>query len=106
MNRSTVSVKGGRDGRFDAVKGVAIMCVVLTHVMQHTIADFGNSFLFNLIFSIQMPLFMLLSGYFSISRKQRSFFSKLGNKAVRYLVPFFSFFVIRRVIFGGHYYRL
>ena len=51
-----------RDLRLDYVRGFAALIVVVGHVMQQFEA-YNDNILFNIIFSIQMPLFMMVSGY-------------------------------------------
>lgn len=55
-----------RDYRFDALKGLATLVVVFGHVMQFGTKGYESTSLFNAIWSIQIPLFMIVSGYFSI----------------------------------------
>lgn len=51
-----------RDKKLDLIRGSAALIVVIGHVMQKfNRAD--ESLLFNIIFSIQMPLFMMIAGY-------------------------------------------
>lgn len=51
-----------RDNRLDWVRGFAAIIVVVGHVMQQ-FDGYNDNVLFNIIFSIQMPLFMMVSGY-------------------------------------------
>lgn len=44
------------------MRGLATMLVISGHVIQLYV-DAGSNFLYNLITAIQMPLFMLVSGY-------------------------------------------
>jgi fucose 4-O-acetylase-like acetyltransferase len=55
----------GRDQRLDALKGVAIVCVVLYHTMgQYWITAPGLAlYLREFVFSFMLPLFAFLSGY-------------------------------------------
>lgn len=55
-----------REHWVDSVKGVAIYLMVLGHCIQYASHDgyiFGDNFMFKLIYSFHMPLFMLISGY-------------------------------------------
>ena len=47
----------------DIMRGIAMLLVVLGHTMTGCTADSQKSFLFNIIWSLQMPLFILISGY-------------------------------------------
>lgn len=51
-----------RNQQLDIVKGFAIVLVVLGHAIQYTYRDFDNLFVFRLIYSFHMPLFMFVSG--------------------------------------------
>lgn len=88
----------GRDQKLDYIKGIAIILVILGHVIQFSIEGYTDTLLFNIIWSVQIPLFMVISGYFSISSKKRSFVQKIGIKAQHYLIPFFSCFIINGLI--------
>ena len=56
---------GVRDARLDALKGAAIVCVVIYHTLGQyfvtapTLALYGREF----VFSFMLPLFAFLSGY-------------------------------------------
>lgn len=54
-----------RNENIDAVRGGAIILVVLGHVIQYIYApaDYENNIVYNIIYSFHMPLFMFLSGY-------------------------------------------
>ena len=52
-----------RDVRIDCLKGLGIVLVVLGHVIQSAVPDYGSNLVFSMIYSFHMPLFMLLSGY-------------------------------------------
>ena len=47
----------------DIMRGIAMLLVVLGHTMTGCTANSQSSFLFNIIWSLQMPLFILISGY-------------------------------------------
>ena len=79
--------KSGRDIFLDNVKGLLIVSVVFVHMYDMTCAKTGWTHLLRLaILTVQMPLFMFLSGYFGKN------ISKRREEAVRlYLIPFFVF---------------
>lgn len=56
--------------------------------------------IFNIVWSLQIPLFMVVSGYFSTSRKEPSL-QKLGSQLFRYLWPCVTYFIILSVVY--HY---
>lgn len=57
-----MNIKLDRDIKVDIIRGCAAILVVIGHVMQR-FQNCTDSILFNVIFSIQMPLFMMVSGY-------------------------------------------
>ena len=66
-----------RNQQLDIVKGFAIVLVVLGHAIQYTYRDFDNLFVFRLIYSFHMPLFMFVSGMLV----------QFNRNKVYYLVP-------------------
>lgn len=89
-----------RDIRLDVLKGVATLIVVFGHVLQYSIKGYENSLIFNVIWSLQIPLFMVVSGYFSLSGKE-STVKRLGNQFSRYLWPCVTYFIVLCVAY--HY---
>lgn len=87
-----------RDIRFDILKGIATIFVVIGHVIQYNFKDYHNSMIFNIIWSIQIPLFMVVSGYFSLSNKKNKSFIK---QLFHYLWPCVTYFVALSTIY--HY---
>ncbi len=84
-----------RDDSLDAVKGFAILIVMLGHcIVLNGLAD---PYFYDMIVAVQMPLFMVVSG-FIVGRKPlqlnmrpdgKSVLLQLGRRSVAYLVPFF-----------------
>ena len=56
---------GQRNKALDCYKGVLIVLVVLGHIFEYSVSDWNHNILQNLIWAVQMPGFMLVSGYFS-----------------------------------------
>lgn len=101
-NAETIQLnkKAGRDVSLDAVKGFAILLVMLGHcIVLNGLAD---PYLYDAIAAVQMPLFMAVSGYIAGLKKpeavERPDLAKravvLGKRSISYLVPFFSWMVI------------
>lgn len=101
-NAETIQLnkKAGRDISLDAVKGFAILLVMLGHcIVLNGLAD---PYLYDAIAAVQMPLFMAVSGYIAGLKKpeavERPDLAKraavLGKRSINYLVPFFSWMVI------------
>lgn len=82
-----------RDIRFDCLKGIVILIIILGHVMQFSIPNFSDTLLFNIIWSIQIPAFMVMSGYFSISSKPLKV--RMPRKIINYFLPFIVYFFLR-----------
>ena len=92
--------KLNRDISLDAVKGFAILLVMLGHcIVLNGLAD---PYLYDAIAAVQMPLFMAVSGYLAgqkhgepgqkpdLKRSAKTF----GKRSVAYLVPFFTWMII------------
>lgn len=84
-----------RDDALDAVKGFAILIVMLGHCI--VLNNLDDPYLYDAIAAIQMPLFMAVSG-FTAGRKPLDFSCKpdfkkqlatFSRRTVSYLVPFF-----------------
>lgn len=80
-------VEKRRDLSFDIAKGIAIFLVVWGHVLQQGIGsaveDHG---VFRIIYSVHMPLFAMISGYFFyVSSKKRSLVEVVTPKAKSYI---------------------
>lgn len=101
-NAETIQLnkKAGREISLDAVKGFAILLVMLGHcIVLNGLAD---PYLYDAIAAVQMPLFMAVSGYIAGLKKpeavERPDLAKraavLGKRSISYLVPFFSWMVI------------
>lgn len=91
-----------RNITIDLIRGLAMLMVVLGHTMTGSAAHSENSFLYNVVWSLQMPLFMLISGYvMRYSRGAASLPRWIGSKTVAYLVPWACWtFLVRGMIFG------
>ena len=82
-----------RDESLDAVKGFAIILVFLGHCLVWNNMAATDPYIYDFIKSVQMPLFMAVSGYLAgMGSKKRSTLELLlliKKRAVSYLVPFF-----------------
>ena len=56
-------MKKDRNQFVDIMRGIAMLLVVLGHTMTGCTVDSQQSLLFNIVWSLQMPLFILISGY-------------------------------------------
>lgn len=81
----------------DAIKGTAILLVMAGHVLTWNHMEDG--IFYDVIKVIQMPLFILVSGYLcGMGRKISSlseFASKVKKRALGYLTPFFFWIILQ-----------
>lgn len=89
----------------DIMRGIAMLLVVLGHTMTGCTVDSQKSFLFNIICSLQMPLFILISGY--VTKYSRPISNGKGmwkyvkRRTVAYMLPWAVWsFLVRGIIFG------
>lgn len=54
-----------RNSEFDVLKGILIILVILGHWLEYGLGNYLNRVVFNYIYLFHMPLFILISGYFS-----------------------------------------
>ena len=102
QNQSVVLEKKQRDPRFDLIKAISILLVFTGHILQYGFKEHTNNPVFNLIWALQIPLFMFVSGFFFAGHNS---IAKIGKRAVAYLVPFFTYFYIIKVLILGHFQR-
>ncbi len=97
--------KHERNQFVDIMRGIAMLLVVLGHTMTGCTTGAENSFLFNIVWSLQMPLFILISGY--VTRYSRGIDNGTGlwkyvkRRTIAYLLPWVVWsFLVRGIIFG------
>lgn len=90
-----------RNSQIDALKGYAIVLVVLGHSIQSNVIDFDNDLIFRLIYSFHMPLFMFLSGVLAFGKIKPTSFSFLWKKFKILMVPCIMWYLINYV--RGYY---
>ncbi|WP_278744644.1 acyltransferase family protein [Muribaculum intestinale] len=74
----------------DCLKGFAIFLVVLGHVVQNY--NLMDSWIFRIIYSFHMPLFMFMSGYVCFRKYDWTIIKKRG---IQLLIPFFSYIPVK-----------
>lgn len=89
----------------DMMRGIAMLLVVLGHTMTGCTTGSENSFLFNVVWSLQMPLFVLISGYVTKYGRKISdtavLWTFIKRRTHAYMLPWAVWsFLIRGVIFG------
>ena len=88
----------------DVVRGFAMLLVVLGHTISGTVKEYSNSLLFQAIWTLQMPLFIVISGY--VTRYSRPIVDCSGlwkfikKRTLAYLLPWGAWtIVVRGLIF-------
>lgn len=86
-----------RNQTIDALKGIAILIVMVGHVISWNHMEDG--YLYDAIKVLQMPLFMMVSGYLcGIGRRVQNlemYVQVVKKRALSYLVPFFFWIMIQ-----------
>ena len=80
----------GRIAWLDIVKLISIYLVVWGHCLQYLNSDSPmNNHLWVFIYSFHMPLFMLISGYFSTNIVSKTWYQVFKSKFAQLLLPCF-----------------
>ena len=89
----------------DIMRGIAMLLVVLGHTMTGCTTGAEESFLFNIVWSLQMPLFIMISGY--VTRYSRGIENGVGlwkyikRRTIAYLLPWIVWsFLVCGIILG------
>lgn len=91
-----------RNYQLDAVKGLAIILVVVGHITAFSNpGNLKNNLLYNLIYSFHMPLFFFISGYLVVGRFGPTAYSWIKKKFTQLVIPYliFTFFYVF-ILFG------
>ena len=88
----------------DIMRGTAMLLVVLGHTMTGCTVDSQQSFLFNIVWSLQMPLFIIISGYVTrYSRRLNNaadLLKYIKRRTLTYMLPWVIWsFLVRGIIF-------
>lgn len=95
-----------RNATVDILRGLAMLLVVLGHTLTGCINDAEHSFIFNVIWALQMPLFILISGY--VTKYSRpindanAFWKVIKKRTIAYMLPWLVWTVVIRGIILGH----
>ena len=95
-----------RNATVDYIRGIAILLVIIGHTVSNNgIADYSGSGLYRVVFALQMPLFMLVSGYVTVYSKPIESAGMLGSfigrRSLGYLLPWTVWTIFRGFAFGG-----
>lgn len=80
-----------RNSSVDIIRGFAMQLVVFGHTISGTVKEYSNSLLFQAIWTLQMPLFIVISGY--VTRYSRplvdssSLWKFVKKRTLAYLLP-------------------
>lgn len=79
-----------RNESLDCLKGIAILLVMFGHVQVHN--QMTDPYLYDVIKSLQMPLFFLISGYLAGAGTKildpAQYRDRMRRRAAAYLLPF------------------
>lgn len=90
-----IKQKRERNVGFDLLKAFAIYLVLWGHCLQYfRSSDFHENTVWQIIYSFHMPLFMMISGYFSKSSMKLSFAEILKKKFSQLVLPCLSWTII------------
>ena len=89
---NSINRKRERDTALDGVKGIAIIIVMIGHCIVLNGLNEDDPYIYDAIKSVQMPLFMFVSGI--VAARGSLGINKLKSRAFSYMVPFFSWFVL------------
>ena len=86
-----------RNLSIDAIKGLAIVLVMIGHVFVHNHME--DPYVYDFIKAVQMPLFIIISGYLCGQGRKisdvKSYGIVLGKRASAYLIPFFAWLTLK-----------
>ncbi len=90
-----------RNESLDCLKGIAILLVMAGHVQVHN--QMTDPYLYDIIKSLQMPLFFLISGYLAGAGTKitdvTQYQNRMKKRAVSYLLPFFSWLCLQHITY-------
>ena len=85
-----------RNLSIDAIKGLAIVLVMFGHVFVHN--NMEDPYVYDFIKAVQMPLFIIISGYLCGQGRKisdiKTYGKVIGKRAVAYMVPFFAWLTV------------
>ena len=83
-----------RNLTFDYVRGLAMLSIIIGHLYFYS-GRYVESLVFQICDTIQIPVFMYVSGLLAhVSVDKYGFRKLISSRIVRLLFPFFSFYVI------------
>lgn len=103
MKTVKIAHRGERVGYIDAIRGFAILVVVLGHILNIGTGNYDeNELLHRIIYAFHMPLFFFISGIVSYKKTEvwtgMYFMKFVKRKSLVLIVPTFVFFVLAMAI--------
>jgi fucose 4-O-acetylase-like acetyltransferase len=92
-----------RDNQIDSIKGLLMLFVILGHIIDTCGGGVINIMLREFLFSLDMPLFIFISGYFTKRKDYKSFWQGLLPIVVVLLIFQIISFLLIGVVQGKHY---
>lgn len=84
---------------FDVLKLYAIFLVLWGHSIQYFLStNYFDEPVYRIIYSFHMPLFIMVSGYFSLSSIKLSLLSFIKKKFIQLLLPSFSWIIVLQFV--------
>lgn len=89
----------------DIMRGIAMLLVVLQHTMSGCTIGAEKTFVFNIAWSLQMPLFILISGYVTKYSRPisdgKGLWKYIKRRTIAYMLPWAVWsFLVRGVLLG------
>ena len=97
-DKSTIRIKA-----FDILKLYAIFLVLWGHSIQYFLSSEPyEEPVYRIIYSFHMPLFMMISGYFSLSSMSQTSWNFVKKKFFQLVLPCFSWVIVLELIHVLH----
>lgn len=92
-----------RDNRIDSIKGLLMLFVILGHIIDTCGGGATNILIREFLFSLDMPLFIFISGYFTKRKDYKSFWRSLLPIVLALLIFQFLSYLFLSVVQGKQY---
>lgn len=98
-----------RERNVDILRGIAMLMVVLQHTIGGSTVNYSHTLLFQVVWTLQLPLFVLISGYVTKFSKplhtRYELLNFIKKRTIAYLSPLVIWtFLVRGVIFNQYYF--
>ena len=89
-----------RNSEFDVLKVILIILVILGHWLEYGLGNYLNRVVFNYIYLFHMPLFILISGYFSKKTDKKTFKRKIFSYIETYTIVQILYVISANILQG------